>query len=100
MDDDAYLGDARILYADTGSGLGYLTFGWGSCSVCDALQDCSTYSDLAELIQQLATSIKWCSRKEMLKFFKEHDWEGDFGWHKDEQKRFVKEVIEYLETTR
>lgn len=77
VDDDDYQGDSRILYADTGKGFGYLNFGWGSCSGCDSLEACSSYADLAELINRLNSSIKWESKAGMLKFFKEHDWEGD-----------------------
>lgn len=38
---------------------GLFIFGWGSCSGCDALQACSTYEKIDELIEKLRASIKW-----------------------------------------
>ena len=38
VDDDDYQGDSRVLYEGYKDEVGYLQFGWGSCSGCDALQ--------------------------------------------------------------
>lgn len=48
-----YQGDTLVLY----EGFRTLTFGWGSCSGCDALQACSGHEDVAELIADLRRSI-------------------------------------------
>jgi hypothetical protein len=98
VEDDDYSGDTQLLYADNGNGFGYLSIGWGSCSGCDALAGCESYKDIAELIQHLESTIKWASREDMLQFFKEHDWEGDFWRDKENCKDFVKQVIAYLES--
>ena len=58
VDDDDYEGDSRILLHKDGR-YGFLIFGWGSCSGCDALQDCDSYDDLDALIDQLENEIHW-----------------------------------------
>ncbi len=98
VEEEDYQGDTWVLYDDTGKGFGYLQFGWGSCSGCDALQGCDSYAEIGELIQQLEGSIRWAPRAELLKFFNEHDWQGDYSWREDELKTFVKDAIAYLES--
>lgn len=92
--DDAsgYSGDTRVLLKDNNN-IGYLLFGWGSCSVCDALQGCNSWENLEDLQKELYNAIKWLSPKEMLDFMKNHDWEGDFSWNCEEQKQFVEQAI-------
>jgi hypothetical protein len=97
QDEDGYTGDSWVLYADAGRGFGFLQFGWGSCSGCDALQDCGSYEQLAKLMAELFESIRWLKRPEMLKLLQEHDWAGDYS-SCDEQRRFVQEAIAYLES--
>ena len=98
VDDEDYQGDSRILYRDpaTPNLVGYLQFGWGSCSGCDALQACKSYEDIDFLISQLESDIKWSTPEELLLFFKTHDWQGDYSWHSEEQQKFVGLVIAYL----
>jgi len=98
VSDEDFNGDTRILYADTGKGFGYLQFGWGSCSGNDALRACQTYRELAKLIDELASRIRWVPAEEMLRFFVEHDWEGDYSWQSWQQKQFVDSVISFLRT--
>ena len=96
VDDHDYQGDSRVLYNENGK-IGFLLFGWGSCSGCDALQACETLDDVQALCNHLQDSIQWFDNKEQaLNWFKTHDWEGDFSWHEEETKEFVKKVIEYL----
>lgn len=96
VEDDDYQGDSRILYEKDGK-YGYLQFGWGSCSGCDALQACSTTSEAQELMDELYQSINWFdSPGSCLEWFKEHDWEGDYSAHSAEQKTFVDVVIKTL----
>lgn len=96
VDDRGYQGDSRILY-ENGGKFGWLQFGWGSCSGCDALQACSTIEDVQELMDSLKNEIKWFeSKSEALKFFTEHDWEGDYSWNTDEQNEFIAKCIDFL----
>lgn len=97
VDDEHYQGDSRVLYQD-GERIGYLQFGWGSCSGCDSLQACNSYSMIDALIDELRTDIKWFDTKAAaLSWFKSHDWEGDYSSHSEEQKQFVSEAIKWLE---
>lgn len=98
VDDAGYQGDTRVLYNNSGN-IGFLRFGWGSCSGCDALQACDTFDDVQTLVNELTESVRWFgSFIEALAFFKEHDWAGDYDWHKEETASFVKQVIDYLES--
>lgn len=98
VDDDDYQGDSYVFYGnmDKDSRFGYLNFGWGSCSGCDALQRCSTWEEVQELYEFLHSQIKWFdSAKEAYKWFTEHDWKGDYLTK--EKKWFVKIVTCILE---
>ena len=95
-DDDDYQGDSRVLYKD-GERIGYLQFGWGSCSGCDALQACNSIFEIQTLMDNLRDSVKWfMNRAEALEWFKTHNWELDYSWHEDNQRRFIKNAIEVL----
>lgn len=95
-DDDDYRGDSRVLYSD-GERIGWLQFGWGSCSGCDALQGCNSYDELQSLMDSLRDSVHWFDTKaEALAFFLSHDWKGDYSWHASEQREFVTSAITLL----
>jgi len=77
-DEANYQGDSLVLYQSE-SRFGILSFGWGSCSGCDALQACDSIEEVEELRLELFNSIKWFdSLDEALVYLNEHDWEGDF----------------------
>ncbi|MCE5185056.1 MAG: hypothetical protein LLF76_02900 [Planctomycetaceae bacterium] len=97
VDDDDYQGDSRVLYQDAHR-IGYLQFGWGSCSGCDALQAVFTVQGLDNLIKELRDSVIWFdSPREALEYFNRHDWGGDYSWHSEEQKQFIHRAIALLE---
>lgn len=96
--DDAYQGSTWVLYQDNDR-IGFLRFGWGSCSGCDALQACESFDEIQTLMDELWQSIMWFdSSKDALKFFKEHDWEGDWDNSIESSNIFVKKAIELLES--
>jgi len=95
VDDSDYQGDSRVLFRNVEQ-YGWLQFGWGSCSGCDALQACNSYEDIEKLRETLHGQIKWGTREELLKYFTEKDWTTDYSWHSEEQKRFVEEVKKLL----
>ena len=97
VEEGMYQGDTYVLYRYNKDDYGFLNFGWGSCSVCDALQACESYADIGKVIQTLESQIKRDTREELLKFFKSHDWAGDYGWCNPEKKRFVATAITFLE---
>lgn len=93
-DEDNYQGDSFIIYEKDGK-YGYLTFGWGSCSGCDALQACDTIDEVQELMDGLYSDIIWFESLEALKgFFETKDWSLCYEWHIDEFKEFLKRVAE------
>ena len=79
VDDDDYQGDSRVIYIEPDGRVGYLNFGWGSCSGCDSLQACDSYEDVQELMDKLLSDIKWFDSSESaLHWFLTHDWIGDY----------------------
>lgn len=79
-DSNDYQGDTFALLTGEDSRLGFLVFGWGSCSGCDALQACNTNEEVAGLRNELLDSIRWFdSPAEAAQFFLQHDFAGD--WH-------------------
>lgn len=99
VDIGQYQGDTLVLLKGEDGRLGYLSFGWGSCSVCDALQACNTTEDIDELQQELWDSIKWHDTPaSMLDWLKTHDWGGDWSWFGGESKEFVDTAIAAVES--
>lgn len=79
----SYQGDTLVVLENEGK-YGYLTFGWGSCSGCDALRACEDFDDLQELSDHLESSIKWFdSKEELKKWVNNHDWKGDYFSYSD-----------------
>lgn len=71
--DDNYQGDSRIILKNENR-FGFLNFGWGSCSGCDALQGCNSYEELGVLIESLRLSIAWFdSLQELKDYIKNED---------------------------
>lgn len=70
-----YQGDTRMILRE-GTAYGYLLFGWGSCSGCDALEGCrDNLADLDELRRDLYKGIVWKDSKEALAaWIRERDW--------------------------
>lgn len=96
VDEDSYQGDTWILY-DNDDKIGYLVFGWGSCSYCDALQGCETIEEVQELCDELENSIVWFDTAEdALEWFIKHDWEGEWFGNIIEGQLFIQEAIDYL----
>lgn len=91
-DENNYQGDSWYLLKDNAR-YGYLCFGWGSCSGCDALEACDTLAELDELRDKLLNSIIWKNSKQDMKdYFKTKWWDGEFYSDKDEFKDFLKET--------
>ncbi len=94
--DSDYQGDSRYLL-QAGEQIGWLQFGWGSCSGCDALQACSSFDEIEKLRAGLHDSITWFPNAAKAKvFFETHDWEGDYSWREEKQKEFVAKAINCL----
>lgn len=88
--DNEYQGDTRTILINPNGRIGFLIFGWGSCSGCDALQGCYTLQDLVDLRSSLENSIEWFdTTKECLTYLLEKDWSGSF-LEDSTNKEFVK----------
>jgi hypothetical protein len=97
VSDSDYQGDTRVLFK-RGEEYGHTTFGWGSCSGCDALQGSDSWKDVAELRNQIANTVVWRSRAEMLDWFATHDWEGDYDYRSEERKCYVDKCVTALQS--
>lgn len=95
VDVDDYQGDSYLIYKD-GNRYGYLCFGWGSCSGCDALQRCCSIIEVQELMDKLYNDIKWFDSKDSLKeYFNKKDWSLEWCWHYSEFRDFLGKVEEF-----
>lgn len=92
----SYQGDSDVLLRKDGR-WGYLYFGWGSCSGCDALEACDNAQDLAELFDELSSAVRWFDSAEAaVAFFLEHDWRGSVCEDATAREKFVAEAIEKI----
>lgn len=98
VDDADYQGDSRLLFRHPETGAyGLLIFGWGSCSGCDALQQCESLKEIEDLREGLHRDIRWYSSKEaMLEYIKTKDWGTEYSWHAEETRTFVEKAIALL----
>ena len=95
-DDHAYSGDSRVLLSRDGR-LGHLTFGWGSCSGCDALYGASSYANLDELRDDMERCIVWFDDAEhAAQWFSDHDWAGDYCEDKKALASFIEKATKAI----
>lgn len=87
-----YQGDTTVLYRKDGK-YGFLNFGWGSCTGCDALQACVSYAELQELIDDTEKSIAWFDTLQAAKdFVSSEERRASYYWHKEDYQEFVRQV--------
>ena len=93
-DQDDYQGDSFLIYK-VDDRYGYLNFGWGSCSGCDALQACNNINEVQKLMDELYDSIQWFDSLAELKiYFADTDWWLKHEYYLDEFKTFLERVKE------
>lgn len=92
-----YQGDYHFLVKD-GEKYAHVVTGYGSCSGCDALQDCEdSFSEMAELGNAICDSVVWKSQEEMMKHIEEHDVGGSwYGQEKEQWASFQQQVRNYF----
>lgn len=94
VDDNDYQGDSRVIYQDEEK-FGYLIFGWGSCSGCDALQACDSIEEVQTLMDSLFHQIRWFdSLPKLQEYFRSKDWKLEYAWHTEETKKFIELVAQ------
>ena len=100
VDDSDYQGDSRLLLRDGGR-YGFLVFGWGSCSGCDELQACSSYQDIADMANRLASSIPWFDTLAEVQTYVADTATRELShyYHKSEWAEFAAKVAVYQEPT-
>lgn len=99
VSDDDCQGYTLALYNPEPGCFGILELGWGSCSMCDALQNCSNFEEVQELYDELKNWIHWFESAEDLLFYLEtHDWEGS-PIRTDLSNRFIRMANSYVETS-
>lgn len=93
LDDEDYQGDTRLLVRD-GERYGLITFGWGSCSGCDALESAGgNLAAIVELRDQIWASAHWeDSPNLMLAYIYGKDWTLDYS-HNDGFLSEVKRIL-------
>ncbi len=98
VNQDDYQGDTWCI-VQSGTHYGYVNFGWGSCSGCDALEGTNTWEEYYELRDNVANGTHWeNSARELLEWFKTHDWGGDYTTSStDSNIDFVPKAIKLLE---
>lgn len=96
VDEEAYQGDSFLIYKNDNK-YGFLVFGWGSCSGCDALQACTTIEEVQELMDRLYNYITWFDSFQELKDYLSDDSTEELKWYyySDIFKEFRKKVLNY-----
>jgi len=96
VDQNDYSGDSHVLLDKDGK-CGLLTFGWGSCSGCDALQSCDTLGKLNDLIESLQNDIKWFDSVENAVDYilDEEARKGEWRYHESLWEEFTGKVREF-----
>jgi hypothetical protein len=95
VDDGDYSGDTRVFLRKNGR-YGFLSYGWGSCTGCDALQSCGSYQEIDELIDSLENNIKWFDTLAEAQAYVANDEErqGSYYYHEEEWAEFKAAVAE------
>ncbi len=100
VDEDDYQGDSYVLFRDADR-YGYLRFGWGSCSGCDALQGSKTIEEVEELRQELFDSIQWGDAASLADRLQDEDVQRcEYSWRVEEWHEFRDKALEILEAAR
>lgn len=92
-EDQDYSGDTRVIYYENGK-YGFLNFGWGSCSGCDALQACRSEEDVNKLIEELRRDVKWFDTlKELKDYLTSKDRAASYYSHEEDWSGFVTKTL-------
>ena len=100
IDEDGYEGDTFVLLGKDDR-YGFLVFGWGSCSGCDALQGCNSYDDIDALIAELENDINWFDTFEAAKDYINDDLvrRGSYYYHAKNWAEFKSAVNAFAAPT-
>lgn len=93
-DEQDYSGDSYILYRKDDL-YGYLNFGWGSCSGCDALQACTSIEEVFSLAQELENDVFWGTLPEVKEYVNSRT--SDYYYNDSTFKIFKTRVNNYVD---
>jgi hypothetical protein len=95
-EDDDYQGDSHVLYKGHRGTWGYLNFGWGSCSGCDALQACMSMAEIEELRDSLLNNIRWGKADEIVAYLRDTETAGRYYSNSESFAAFREEAYTLL----
>lgn len=97
VQEGSYQGDQYCVVRHPERGWGFVCFGYGSCSGCDALQGCCSVEQIKELAEDIHNDIEWYETKEKLvEWFQNRDWAGTYHYYGESGLR---DCAEYLGVT-
>jgi len=100
VDQDDYQGDSMVLFynekIDTNQKYGFMVYGWGSCSGCDALEGCdSNYKEVQDLADSMEQSITWFESYKDFKRYIDDRGKDSVNWYDNGElmKEFRSELV-------
>lgn len=99
VDEEDYQGDSYVLYSGGGERSGtwaFLTFGWGSCSGCDALQGCESVEEVVTLLEQLRNDMRWGTTEEITAILNAPEREGEWYAREESWSAFREKALAAL----
>lgn len=92
----SWQGDSVTLLKKNGK-FGFVVFGYGSCSGCDALEACDSLEELEALRDSLEAQIKWGTAKGLAAHLDNLDPANHWWMYEDETKAAVSKIYDILE---
>lgn len=75
-----------------GNKFGFVVVGYGSCSVCDALQGCASQEDVDELKAEILRGIFWGTAEEVEAYAINEDYANRWYFHEHDWKTIKREL--------
>lgn len=95
-EDGDYQGSSHALIRKNDS-WAYLTFSWGSCSFCDALQSCESVQELEDLAASLESSCRWFnSPRKVLDYVSNGERAGEHYYHYESFPDFLEKLKTFV----
>ena len=90
-------GDMVVVYGNSiDEHIGFLVLGYGSCSYCDDLQQCSNYEDVDRLVISTSHRIqRFANGRQLFTYLNAHG-PLKFYWHESEFQIFMEQLRDLL----
>lgn len=98
LSESGWSGDDFLLMRDADGRYGFLVFGWGSCSGCDAMEAASSWEDAEAIYQKLCDDVHWFDTLAGCVAYIHDKHRAGMEWYRfsDEFPSFVQQVDEYV----